>query len=455
LYTAFLNNFLAPAWALHERSPYLRIAARLEKERHLTLDERLARQWREVRGIVSYAWDHSVWYRRRFAEAGFQPGDLKDWSDFRRLPLLTKQDIRDHRDSIVSRLYRREDLRPRSTSGSTGVSLQFFTDDACGQWKRGVELFRDRWTGWNLGDYKAMVWGNPPPWDTLRSRVRNRLLERMIFLDTLRMNERDMAAFVTEIELRRPTLLFGHAHSLFLFARYWRQHGLRDYRFKGVLSSAMVLHDFERAEIESVFGPCLFDRYGCEEVSLVASECDHHRGLHVNSDSLVVEVLPPAAPETGAAGPVVVTDLKNRGMPFIRYKVGDMAEEDPNPCPCGRTYPVLKAVAGRIADYILTPDGYFVSGVSLTENFATKIPGVAQMQIIQEERTRLILRMVRASDFGEHSTDAIRLLMAERFGSSMQASLEFVDRIPPEPSGKYRFSICRLPLEFPGDRSAS
>lgn len=445
LYVRFLNGVLAPLWAAHERSPYLNIAARLEREGHLSLDERRARQLARLKETLRHAAATTRFYAESFRKVGFEAGDLRTLDDLARLPILSKQEIRDHRDDLVSSVKDAGTLHPRKTSGSTGVSLNFFVDDDCQQWKRGVELYRNRWSGWRLGEYRAMVWGNPPDQESFRGRLRNDLLERAFFLDTLRMNDAMMESFVQEIFLRRPTLLFGHAHSLYLLARYWRDRGLDTFRFKGIISTAMVLHDYERAEIESVFDSRIFDRYGCEEVSLIASECEAHTGLHVNTDSLIVEVVPDAdgfGPD--GEGRVVVTDLYNRGMPFIRYAVGDMAVPADGACPCGRSYPRFQRVAGRIADYLLTPDGDRVSGISLTENFATLIPGVKQVQIVQERLDHLRVRTVAAPDYGDETLQAMTRLVTERFGSTMTFDLELVERIDPEPSGKYRFAICRV-----------
>ena len=104
-------------------------------------------------------------------------------------------------------------------------------------------------------------------------------------------------------------------------------------------------------------------------------------------------------------------------------------------------------MGGRIADYLVAPDGRLVSGISLTDNFATQIPGALQVQLIQEVRTALRIRLVPGPDFGPDTETAIRNLMELRFGPDMGFTLETVDEIPPEPSGKYRFAICRLSSE--------
>ena len=438
-----LRSAIYPAWAIKERSPYLRIAAERKKEEALSRDERMDLAFARVQDIAAYANRHVPFYRDRFRAAGVSPLDLKSPADLDRFPILTKQDIRDQGERLISEEYPPDSLVRKRTSGSTGVSLHVLADPDCMQFRRGITLYRDRWTGWNMGEPRAMVWGNPPPRPGLRGRLRRALLEREFFLDTLRMNEAALDAFALEVLKRRPTLLFGHAHSLYLFARFWRQRGHPSYRPRGIISTAMVLHPHERREIESVFNTRIFDRYGCEEVSLIASECEAHQGLHVNTDGVWVEILDdPEHP--GLPGRVIVTDLMNRGMPLLRYEVGDRARVLDRSCPCGRSYPLLEDVAGRIADYLITPDGEYVSGISLTENFATLIPGVEQVQVIQESRDRLVLNLVPAPAFNDESRRRIATLVLERFGPGMRHDIVFQDRISPEPSGKYRFAINRV-----------
>ncbi len=442
---AFFRRVIAPLWAVKERSPYIRIAARLERDARIDPELRRERQLARLRAMVDYAGRQSPFYARRFREAGFQPGDLRGWDDLARLPVLTKAEVRAHADALRARSFRGA-VHPKKTSGSTGVSLHFQVDDGSVQWKRGVMLWRDEWTGWRLGEPSAMIWGNPVLPRTARERFRNRFLERLFYLDTLAMDGETMEAFADEVVRRRPTLLFGHAHSLYLFARHWSARPRPPVSLKAALSTAMVLRPHERKGVEEAFGIPVFDRYGCEEVSLIASECEAHRGLHVNGDTLVVEV-DEDRPGSGE-GRVLVTDLTNRAMPFIRYEVGDRAVPAAGPCPCGRTYPRLETVAGRIADYLRTLDGRLVSGISLTENFATLIPGVEQVQIIQDRRDHLRLRLVLAPDFGGAGRARIASLVRERFGEGMAYDIEPVDRIAPEASGKYRFAVNAI--EAPG-----
>jgi phenylacetate-CoA ligase len=393
--------------------------------------------------LLEHAYAHTRFYRDRFDSLGMKPADVRSWQDFERLPLLTKDDIRANRDRMVADNIPKSRLFPKKTSGSTGVSLSFFVDEDSLQWKRGCALRHDEWTGWRLGEKVGAVWGNPEYKKSWRGYVRNFLLDRVTFLDTLRMDEDAMARFYKQIRDEKPTLLFGHAHSLYLFARYLRDNDFSTIRPRGIISTAMVLHDFERSLVEDVFGCRVTNRYGCEEVSLIACECEEHRGLHVNMDTLHVECVRDGKPApAGETGAVVVTDLTNRGMPFIRYLVGDTARMAGEPCACGRSYPMIASLEGRVADYVRTPEGEYISGISLTENFAMVLDGVKQMQIVQDRIDHLRFRVVPCGEADLRGQ--IAALVRERFGDSMHHDIEYVRSIQSETSGKYRFCISTL-----------
>jgi phenylacetate-CoA ligase len=450
LWAPVVRALVAPLWARWEGSPYLRHLHLLKRTQYDPPDVVRERQWRAVSEQLRHAYTSTLFWRERLDRAGIRPDRVRSFDDYRAVPLLTKDDLRTHGPRLVSDRYAGAALHRKKTSGSTGVSLEVLVDEESMQWKRACTLRSDEWSGWRLGERVAKVWGNPDyrkrGW---RGRLRNALLERARYLDTLKMDEPALMRFARSLQRRPPSLLFGHAHSVYLFAEFVRRHAPGTVRPRGIITTAMVLHGWQRRVIEDVFACPVTNRYGCEEVSLIACECERHEGLHVNADGVYVEVLRdgrPAAP--GEPGSVVVTDLTNRAMPILRYQVGDVAVWSERVCPCGRGLPLLERLEGREADYVVTSRGELISGISLTENFALEVPGVAQLQIVQETERHFCFRIVRGPGFGPASLARLRELVAERFGPDATHECEYVDRIPQEPSGKYRFCISRVPNPF-------
>ena len=452
MHALVIRAVLGPLWARWERSPYLVHYRQLRRTQYQPPQKIAARQWSTLRAMLRHAAATVPFYRERFRQAGLDPEDIRTLEDFRRLPVLTKTDIRTQGTALLSESYDRTRLHLKQTSGSTGVRLNILVDEASMQYKRACTLRADEWSGWRFGESVAWVWGNPDNgYHSWHARLRRKLLERVVrALCTLRMNETDLAQFAAHLRHKQPSLLFGHAHSLYLFARYLDDQGLAGtIRPHGIIATAMVLHPWQRKVIEKVFVCPVTNRYGCEEVSLIACECERHQGLHINADGVFVELLRDGRPvPPGEPGSVVVTDLTNRAMPLLRYQVGDVAVLASRPCPCGRGLPLLESIEGREADYVVTPAGHLVSGISLTENFACQVPGVAQIQIVQETHHRFLFRIVRDADFGAASLRRLEQLVAERFGPEVVYECEYLDQIPPEPSGKYRFCISKVNNPF-------
>jgi phenylacetate-CoA ligase len=438
----FLNRHLMhPLMARREGKRHLQYLRTLQQTQFDPPDVIRARQLTALKAQLQHAWDTVPYYRAAWMKAGVHPSDVRELRDLEAFPVLTKADIRRHNRALVSSAYDIAKLCVKRTSGSTGVPLTIYCDEAAIQWKTACTIRSDEWSGYRLGQRVAKVWGNPEYRHFgLKGRLRNYFFDRAVYLDTLNLNDDRIAEFANTIRRHRPGLIFGHAHSLYLVAYALKKSGVTDVRPNGIISTAMILHDWQRTVIEHVFGRKVTNRYGCEEVSLIASECEEHNGLHVNADSIYSEVL-------GERGTLLVTDLSNRAMPLIRYQVGDVVVPSTRVCKCGRGLLLIERVEGREADYVVTPAGNLISGISLTENFSNLVPGTAQMQIVQESITHLRIRLVADETFGDASRAKIAELVRATFGDGVAHDVELVDVIPQEPSGKYRFCISKVARE--------
>ena len=446
-----LNRYLAqPLWARRDSSRHLRYLKLLERRQFDFADRVVERQREAVCEIVRHAGETVPYYRERWASLGLHPDAVRSLDDLRNFPILTKTNIREQGERLRSELYRNCKVIRKTTSGSTGVPLTVFVDPDALAWKRACTIRSDQWSGWRLGQRVARLWGHGvADRGNWKSRLRRYFFDRESYLNTLDIDRARLRSFAEHLKFNPPGLLFGHAHSLYLFASYVRTACPDSIRPKGIVSSAMILHDWQRTVIEEAFGTPVTNRYGCEEVSLIACECEEHRGLHLNADGVYCEIVSDGRSNAGSnTGRLLVTDLRNRAMPLIRYEVGDVVVPTNRVCSCGRGMPMIESVLGRDADYVLTPDGSLISGISLTDHFATEIRGAAQVQIVQEKLTFLRLRVVAGEGFGLESHREIEALVRNTFGPRMKYELELVDAIPQEASGKYRFCISPVATAY-------
>jgi phenylacetate-CoA ligase len=435
-----------PIYAIYSSSPLLSYWKMLEQSQYLPESELRERQYLKLKNLIEFAWKNNNYYRTRFEEAGLIPNKFFSLDDFLKIPVLTKDEIKINTLNMISQGYEIKKLMNFKTGGSTGKSLDIYLTEECSELRNACARRHDRWSGWEVGEPIAAVWGNPHIPVNTKDKLKQWLLSPTIYLDTLCVNEESVLAFSFNWDKVKPTLLFGHAHSIYIFAQYVRDLNLTNIKPNGILSTSMMLVPHERNVIEEVFGVKVTNRYGCEEVSLIASECEYHEGMHLNIEHLFIEFVKEDGTPTvpGEPGKIVITDLMNRAMPFIRYQVEDVGVPSDRKCSCGRGMPLMESVTGRVADFLVKRDGSKVAGVSLIENTLTKILGIKQMQIVQESIDLIVLRVVPGRDYLENSKFELVDYFEKLFGKSVSIDVKIVETIQPEASGKYRFSICRI-----------
>lgn len=434
-----------PLWDIKDRSIRLITLRKLMESQWLPEASLRERQWERLREIVKYAYSNSDHYRDIFNQLNLSP-NITSLEQFRKIPFLTKKDIQENTDRLISKRFRKRKLVPAKTGGSTGKALQIYADRRWQEIRTADALRADRWANWDLGKKTAAIWGNPPMAHTWREKLRSNLIERAIYLDTMLLSTETMDSFVTRYREYQPELIFGHAHSIYIFAKYLRENGISDFRPKGIVSTSMMLIASERAVIEDVLQCKVTNRYGCEEVGLIACECEQHNGLHLNIEHLFIEFLnddgTPVQP--GEEGQIVITDLFNLGMPFIRYRIEDVGVPSVQKCVCGRGLPLMDSITGRRADFLVRSDGSLVAGVSLVERTLTAIEGIEQMQIVQPSVDRLTINLVTRKGYDAAGEAALRIELGRVFGDDIIITLSYGPEIPQERNGKYRFSICKL-----------
>lgn len=442
----FRRTIIDRLYGIKSGSSKLRHWRELEKTQYLPEDILREKQWLQLTRFLQYVYANNRFYKRGFDELGLKPWDIKTRDDMKRIPILTKRKIRENIDLMFSNGYRKEDLLEFRTGGSTGKPLEIYITEECSELRNACARRHDRWTGWEVGEPVGAVWGNPKIPSDLKSKLRNWLLSPTIYLDTMQVNEESVIEFGKEWERIKPTLLFGHAHSIFVLAEYVQNLRITSIRPKGIICSSMKLMFHERKKIEEVFNVKVFDRYGCEEVSLIGCECEKHEGMHLNVEHLFIEFVNEEGElcKPGETGNLIVTDFVNRAMPFIRYQIGDVGVPVDRKCACGRGLPMMESLMGRVADFLIKSDGTKIAGVSLIENTLTKIPGIEQMQIIQEALGIFSIRLVPGPGFIQEKRNALTNYFENLFGTGTTIHLEIVNEIKPERSGKYRFSICNV-----------
>ncbi|BCA79501.1 phenylacetate--CoA ligase family protein [Desulfuromonas sp. AOP6] len=440
------QHIFEPLHGLISHSPKLHYWREIEKTQYLPESQLREIQWQRLQEMLGIVAEQNPYYRHQFAQAKISPFDIKTPEDFLQIPILTKADIRRSGIGMITDGYSVDRLHKAKTGGSTGKSLELFFTEECSELRNACARRHDRWTGWEPGEPIAACWGNPHLPTTLKAKLRQALLQPMVYLDTMSVNQVSVTEFVREWRRLCPTLLYGHAHSIYLLAQHLKQMGIEDLLPRGILSTSMMLLPSERKVIEDVFSTKAIDRYGCEEVGLIGCECEKHEGMHLNIEHLFVEFIKDdGSPcEPGETGRIVVTDLVNKAMPLVRYQVEDIGAPTKRQCSCGRGLPLMDSLMGRVADFLQKRDGTSVAGISLIEKTLTCFPGLDQMQIIQQKIDLFEINIVPGKLFSAEVLDDLRRYLEIVFGDGIAIKFFIKKQILPELSGKFRFSICRI-----------
>ncbi|MCK4350871.1 MAG: aspartate 1-decarboxylase [Candidatus Krumholzibacteria bacterium] len=350
LHPPIVRNVIYPIYRGFRGDALLPMLERFERNQWLAAEELEDLQWRMLYDLLVKAVTYVPYYSELFKARGVVPDDISNTDDFRRIPILTKDSIREAGERIITTDPTRKGF-PLKMGGGTGEALCLYGDVASGPARRANNLRCYRWADVDVGDRQAFLWEHPPV-----RPFRRRLLESLknyfnnvIYLSTLAMSEDSMRRYAKRLKKYGPAIIVGYPSSLQLFCRFCKREGLGGIAPAAVVTSGETLSLEQRETIERFFGCAVFDRYGGVEFNNVAQECREHNGLHIFSDLVYVEVLStenePVKP--GEVGELVITDLRNHYMPFIRYRTGDLAVQSDRKCPCGRGLPLLERIEGR------------------------------------------------------------------------------------------------------------
>lgn len=442
--TAF-QRVLYPAYESGLRRRHtLSYLADYQHDQWLSPERIAALQWQRLKRLLEHCEREVPFYRDRWRELGVTAADIHSLDDYARLPLLTKADIRQHFEALKAESLR-DRLLYKATGGSTGEPVRFGYTRESNDRRTAVMWRGYEWAGSRMGRRTLYLWGGavgePTRAHQFKERVFNAAFARHV-LNSFHMTDTNMAEYADAIDRYRPEIIVAYVGPLVRLAQWLIDSGRKIHRPRAIIGGAEALHEFQRRIVEQAFGCPAYNTYGCREVMLIAAECEHRQGLHINADHLVVELLKPDA-ASAHPGEVVLTDLFNYGMPLLRYLNGDMATAASHHCDCGRGLPLLERVDGRVLDAIRTPDGRYLPG-EFFPHMLKDVAGVERFQLVQRRLERLDLSIVRGRAFNDDSLAYIHREASKVLGGRVELHCHFVDDIPLTPSGKLRVTVSEL-----------
>lgn len=451
LYAPLLRNWIYPLAQRMQGRDFYPVLNAAMKDQFLSSIELKQLQFRKVSALINHAYNTVPFYQKSFRQAGIRPDDIRTLQDYRRIPVLTKEILRDHWEAFYSTKPASK-LFPALTSGSTGRPLKIMVSQRAAL-RANVSRIRSlAWWGIQLGDREIRLTNTGFSFE----RGWKKYLQEngLNPLRCLLMNRKHFSAYTMTPKLMHelwksmlvfsPKYFFGFPSAFTDFVNYLKDEALdgQEANLELVLTSGEVLHKWQGSLISAAFGCPVADEYGSIEMGAIAHSLPCGV-MHTMDDAVYVEVL--KKNPSDECGELVVTNLDNWSYPIIRYNLNDLAKRVHNDhdCSLGLGFSVLEGLEGRMLDVIRLKSGRIIYN-HYFQNLIKHVGGVRQYQVIQKKPDYFQLKIVPDDEsFDERQKDYIQDIIREHLEGS-DIDVIIVSHIPRETSGKYRFVISEL-----------
>jgi phenylacetate-CoA ligase len=405
-------------------------------------------QLEQLEKLLIHAYENVPYYRKIFNKKELKPKQIKNIRDLQNLPYLTKQIAKANINYLKAKNFPEYKFEFVSTGGSTGTPFGFYTEYGTTVairfayykilLKRGNCNIRDKMI--NLGR-------NEKPWSY---HLFNRVLDISCFF----MTDNYIKLYLDMIRRFKPKYIFSYPTPIAMIAKYIDRNRIEiSISIKAIFCSGETLHDWQRELIEKTFRCKVFNVYGHMECAVSSCSCETSKYLHIFPEYGIVELIDrngnPVTKE-GEMGEIVATGFTNYIFPFIRYKTGDIGVYTSKKCSCGRNYPLLKRIEGRIQYLIIAKDGTLIphpGSIFVTRD--KEWMKFKQIQFLQEKPGELIIKVLKESGYSNKEVEQFVLKVFNKiFNNQFKLQVVFVDHIPLTKSGKYQYLIQKLPINF-------
>ena len=391
----------------------------LNKSQWWSLNELEAFQDERLRRIVNYAYENISGYRKKFDKAKVKPDDIKSKDDLYKLPITTRGELQDNPMFVNEKLI----TGTLYTGGSTGTSLKYYESK-----ESGIIRWNAHLRGWNWHGFKPEM-----KYAVLKSAQKIVKEDSCLYLigdlttENLQKNVEELIHF-------KPVHLKGYVNALYILAKYCLDNEIK---LDGIISatpSSENLYDFQRETMEKAFKCKVFEEYCCNDGGACGWECEKREGIHYFMERAIIEEI---------NGEMIITDLWNMAMPFIRYRNGDSVRFLDKKCSCGRELPLVRA-KGRNNDIIITNKGVITPSFLMHEGIGYDKEdfksGIRTVQYIQKPNGVLEVNMVKNSWCTSNEIERFKEKLSP-FTANLKIDINFVDDISKTKKMKRAFII--------------
>ncbi len=397
----------------------------------------------KLQKLVRHAYTNVPYYNSLFKKLKLTPEDIKTKSDLLKLPILTKEEIKNNfPERFIARNLPSKSMVYESSSGSTGEPFQFYKTKISETYSKASAIRAWYWMGYRLGDSYAKLSMNAR--STCSKKMQDKV-NRCTYLYSQQLIKSNFDVIINEILRIQPHFLRSYPAPLVFLVSQAEERGLlNQFSFmKAVTTTGSTLHTRHRKYIENTLNLKIYDSYSCEGGGIV-SECENRYNYHSTEEYSITEFMEDnfTKNDHDKACRLITTDLHNYAVPFIRYDTQDYVVPDRSGevCPCGRHLLAIKKIKGRDGDILVTPTGKNL----IVENFVAYfewIDSVEQIQVVQNKLDEIIFNLVVNKRFNEKIKNDIQNYWMEYIGNDVRVKIVLCDELKLTPTGKRRIVI--------------
>lgn len=412
------------------------MAAALRAER-MRPDRVRAAQDRALRAMVRHAATGSPFWRERLRAAGVAPEQVRGVADLGLLPITTKADLQAAGpDRLLPAGFTAHNTIREPTSGSSGLVLDTFHSRAAFN-RYFAFAFRHLsaigYRPWHRVAYTSFEPLRALPWEWIGLGTRQQV----------DVSLRDPRRYVEALLRIRPDVITAYPSILQLVMEEASAAELARIRPKVIHLHSELLTDGLRARIRAAFGCDCFDDYSTFEFHHVAYECPRH-SYHVAADNVIVEfVRDGRAVAPGEPGEILLTGLTNKAMPLLRYAIGDVGVAGDRPCPCGRGFPTLRLIEGRVDDFVVLPSGRRFSPRMINPVYE-ELPGVLEHVLVQEALDHVVVHVNVAAAHRDSTPLLVEAALRELFAEPVRLDVRLTTEFERGRTGKLRNVVSKV-----------
>lgn len=453
VHSIFTRNFTYPLFDFFSGCEIIKRYKELNKTQWFSDHELQKYQEKKIRALITHVYHNVPFYRNLLKENHLKPSDFKTIADICKIPVIDKQIIKkspNYPECMFSCNINKKKIIFGQTSGTTGIPLIHGKDQNARSFGVAAYLRGVEWMGLSLGDYKVSINPQSTPvvsslsnFDKIKKQVSNFAFNQSD-INELDLLTNEIGYYINKIQKKRPKHLHGIVSLVIIVAHYIQNNSIEFPDLK-VSTTSEVLEPIYRKYLNQVFNGQVFDQYGSSECNSIAFECVAHEGLHIASEHVLLECTKKSDQVTlpcDTEGEAIITDLDNFFMPLIRYKNGDVIKLTSEKCSCGRKLPLIKQIKGRLADFLQFNDlktvqqDYFFN--LFDELGWYKKFDILTFQVIQISVRYIELNIVTKVIPSKNDINILINQIQEDF-IGINVNIKFVDSIPFEVSGKFRY----------------